>query len=213
MFTVNIKKKSKTVYQQSLTTRRPKSKGLKFWNMAYHGEQGTYYALYPQSWTKYNLPGQNVKLTCHQISPIIPHNYKDSSLPVALFDWTVENDNNEDIEVSLMFTWQSGSSGKKFELKDVKSESFKHLNYEENVSGVVLSQQFRNMDLEYCLGVKNVNLKQKFIKKLIIIIKFFQENCEVTYDCQFYPEDEDSGFKLWLDLLEDGRLNNKNCKN
>ena len=138
MFTVCIRKKSKTIYQQALTTRRPKSKGLKFWNMAYSGEHAKYHVLYPQSWTVYDLPGQNVKLTCHQISPIIPHDYKDSSLPVALFDWTAENNNNEEIELSLMFTWQSGSAGNLFEVTNVKSESFNHSKYETNVSGVTL---------------------------------------------------------------------------
>jgi len=34
---------------------------------------------------------------------------KDSSLPVASFVWSVENLNDESIEVSLMFTWQAGS--------------------------------------------------------------------------------------------------------
>ena len=96
-------------YQQALTTRRSKQKGLKTWNMAYSGEHATYYALYPESWTIYDLPGQNFKLTLHQLSPVIAHNYDDSSLPVAVFNWTIENNNNEDIDLSLMFTWQSGS--------------------------------------------------------------------------------------------------------
>jgi len=109
-FTVNIRKNDHTVYQQALITRRSTLKGFQSWNMDFSGDQATYYALYPQSWTVYNLPGQNVQLTCHQLSPVIPHNYKDSSLPVSLLNWTVENNNSEDIEVSLMFTWQSGSA-------------------------------------------------------------------------------------------------------
>ncbi len=158
MFTVCLRKKSKTVYQQALTTRRPKAKGLKFWNMAYHGEHATYHALYPQSWTVYNLPSQNVKLTCHQVSPIIPHNYKDSSLPATIFDWTIENNNSEEIELSLMFTWQSGTSGKTFQLTDVKSEPFKCSNFDVDASGVVLGQKLKNMNLDYCVAVKNVCL-------------------------------------------------------
>ncbi len=89
-----------------------------------------------------------------------------------------------------MLTWQSGTSGNTFALTDVKSVPFTHNNYGKDLSGVILSQKLKNMNLEYCIGVKN-------------------ENCEITYDCQFYPEDGDSGFKLWCDLLEDGRLDNK----
>lgn len=150
MFTVNIRKKSESVYQQSLTIRSSKLKGFKNWNLEYPGELGIYYVLYPESWSVYNLPDQNVVLTCHQLSPIIPHNYKDSSLPVALFSWTAENNNDEEIELALMFTWQSGSASNKFELKDVKSKSFNDL----NVSGVTLSQKLKNMALEYCIAAK-----------------------------------------------------------
>ena len=97
------------MYQQSLVTKRPKLKGLKSWNTAFCGEYASYHALYPESWTNYELPGQHINLICHQISPIIPHNYKDSSLPAAIFKWTINNNNNEDVDFSLMFTWQSGS--------------------------------------------------------------------------------------------------------
>lgn len=97
------------MYQQSLVTKRPKLKGLRSWNTAYCGEYASYYALYPESWTIYDLPGQNFKLVFHQISPVIPNNYKDSSLPVSVFKWTLHNENKEDADLSLMFTWQSGS--------------------------------------------------------------------------------------------------------
>lgn len=155
LFTVNIRKKSNTVYQQVLCTKRSKQKGLKSWNMAYCGDHATYYALYPESWTIYDLPGQNVTLTCHQLSPVIPHNYKDSSLPVGLFNWTIENKNTEDIELSLMFTWQSGSSSDKFELTDVSSKSFTdYVNYNTSISGVCINQKLKNMPLEYCIAAK-----------------------------------------------------------
>ena len=195
LFTVCIRKKSRNHYQQVLSTRRSKQKGLKSWNMAYSGSHATYYALYPESWTVYNLPSQNVTLTCHQLSPIIPENYKDSSLPVCLFDWTIENENSEEIELSLMFTWQAGSASDKFELTEVSSKSFtNYSNFNTCCSGVTISQKLRNMPLDYCIAVKN------------------SENCKVTYDCQFYTDNEASGSQLWLDLLDDGNLNNKECK-
>jgi non-lysosomal glucosylceramidase len=157
LFTVCIRKHSNTVYQQALTTQRSKLRGFRSWNMAYCGDHATYFALYPESWTIYELPGQHVTLTCHQISPIIPHNYKDSSLPVGLFSWTVENKNKEDIEFSLMFTWQAGSASDKFQLTDVSSQSIpnKYNNFNTAISGVCIKQKLKNMPLEYCIAARH----------------------------------------------------------
>jgi non-lysosomal glucosylceramidase len=155
LFTVSISKKSGTVYQQTLSTRRSRLKGLRAWNMAYCGDQATYYALYPEAWTVYELPGQQVTLTCHQVSPVIPHNYKDSALPVGLFNWTVENRNLEDIEFSLMFTWQAGSGSDKFDLTDVNSKPFTEYNSSNaTVTGVTINQKLKNMPLEYVIAAK-----------------------------------------------------------
>lgn len=81
-------------------------------------------------------------------------------MPVCLFDWTIENNNDEDIELALMFTWQSGSSSNQFELKDVKSKSFSDSSSANNIhtTGVIISQKLKNMHLEYCIAAKkNVN--------------------------------------------------------
>ena len=142
------------MYQQSLSTRRPKLDGLKSWNIGYCGDQAQYYATYPQSWTIYDLPGQNVKLTLNQLSPIIPNEYKDSSLPLALFNWKIENLNDSDIELSLMFTWQSGSSSNKFDLCDVTSDSFDINENQNQATGVIIQQKLKKMDLEYCISAK-----------------------------------------------------------
>lgn len=74
MFVVSIRKRSSCVYQQALTCRRPTSEGLRSWNMNFSPNAGTYYALYPESWLVYDLPGQNVKLTCHQVCLYSPSN-------------------------------------------------------------------------------------------------------------------------------------------
>lgn len=34
-------------------------------------------------------PDPELKVSCRQISPFIPHNYRDSSLPAAVFVYTV----------------------------------------------------------------------------------------------------------------------------
>ena len=67
---------------------------------------GRYHALYPRSWFVY----QNVfqaHITCEQFSPILPHNYQDSSYPVALFHWTLTNPTDAPMTLSLMLSWQN----------------------------------------------------------------------------------------------------------
>ena len=49
-----------------------------------------------------------VVLLCRQVSPFIPHNYKESSYPCAAFEWFIENKHAEAVEVVLMFTFQNG---------------------------------------------------------------------------------------------------------
>jgi len=67
---------------------------------------GIYHALYPRSWFTY----QNVflaELTCEQFSPILPHNYQETSYPVAIFGWTAHNPTDKPITLSIMLTWQN----------------------------------------------------------------------------------------------------------
>lgn len=73
-FTVCLRCKGQTIYQQVLSVERPGT--LQGWNWGYCGHYAFYHALYPRAWLVYELPGQNVVLTCRQLSPVIPHDYK-----------------------------------------------------------------------------------------------------------------------------------------
>ncbi|XP_054257293.1 non-lysosomal glucosylceramidase-like, partial [Macrosteles quadrilineatus] len=67
----------KVVYQQVLSTLSGAEGGkLRSWKWGFPGDQARYTALYPRSWTEYNIPEHGIKLTCRQVSPVIPHNYK-----------------------------------------------------------------------------------------------------------------------------------------
>ncbi|XP_072050997.1 non-lysosomal glucosylceramidase-like [Amphiura filiformis] len=112
-FTVCVRRNGKTTYQQVLNPSSPKNKHLAdSWKWGFPGDQSQYHALYPRAWMVYKLPGQNITLACRQISPILPQDYKDSSLPVGVFVWKVFNHNSEPVDVSIMFTWQNGTGGK-----------------------------------------------------------------------------------------------------
>ncbi|MEB3357247.1 MAG: GH116 family glycosyl hydrolase [Synechococcales bacterium] len=67
---------------------------------------GTYRALYPRSWFTY----ANVfraRLTCEQFSPIWANNYQESSYPVAVFEWRMQNPTAQPLTVSILLSWQN----------------------------------------------------------------------------------------------------------
>ncbi len=69
-------------------------------------QTGTYSALYPQSWYHYEGVFFS-QLVCEQFSPIIPHNYQETSYPVAIFEWTAHNPTDRLLTLSIMFTWEN----------------------------------------------------------------------------------------------------------
>lgn len=110
--------------------------GISSWGWNLSGQHSSYHALFPRAWTIYDgEPDPELKVSCRQISPFIPHNYKDSSLPAAVFVYTLVNNGKERAKVSLLFTWANSVGG-------VSHLSGEHVNEpfigEDNVSGVLL---------------------------------------------------------------------------
>jgi non-lysosomal glucosylceramidase len=68
---------------------------------------GTYHGLFPSAWFEYAWDEVPVRLVQRQLSPVIPGSYRESSYPVGLFEWEVENPGPEPVTVGLMFTWQN----------------------------------------------------------------------------------------------------------
>jgi len=48
-----------------------------------------------------------VEVALSGFSPLIPHNVKDSSLPAVLFEVEIRNPTDQDLEVSVLFSWQN----------------------------------------------------------------------------------------------------------
>ncbi|KAJ1275211.1 hypothetical protein BS78_05G119200 [Paspalum vaginatum] len=104
------------------------------WNMS--GQLSTYHALYPRAWTIYDgEPDPELNIVCRQISPIIPHNYQQSSYPVSVFTFTVTNSGNTAADVTLLFTW-ANSVGGRSELTGYHSNS--HMIEKDGVHGILL---------------------------------------------------------------------------
>ncbi|ONK56486.1 uncharacterized protein A4U43_C10F9250 [Asparagus officinalis] len=86
--------------------------GIESWDWNLNGKSSSYHALYPRSWTVYDgEPDPEIKITCRQISPFIPHNYQQSSLPVAVFTFTLANSGKTAADVTLLFTWANSAGG------------------------------------------------------------------------------------------------------
>lgn len=72
------------------------------WNGLKKGE-ATYYALQPKGWVVYHPFATEVKALF--FSPIIAQNYKETSYPVAVFEYELYNPTKEKKDVALMLTW------------------------------------------------------------------------------------------------------------
>ncbi|MGB7297549.1 MAG: GH116 family glycosyl-hydrolase [Candidatus Aminicenantales bacterium] len=106
-FHVFMKQGRKTI-AQTLSTGSPPTGSLSSWKWEYPEGKGSYYALFPKSGFSYE---QNeafpAKLAVTQLSPVIPHNYRETSYPVAVYKWIAENPSAAPAEVSVMLTWQN----------------------------------------------------------------------------------------------------------
>jgi non-lysosomal glucosylceramidase len=86
-----------------LSTIRPET--LRSWNWDLPVGAGTYHGLFPNAWFEYDWDALPVRLTQRQFSPVIPGNYRESSYPVGIFEWQIENPGPEPVTVGLMFSW------------------------------------------------------------------------------------------------------------
>lgn len=77
------------------------------WNWNYPVGAGTYHALFPRAWFEYAWPDTPIQLVQEQFSPVIPGNERESSFPVAVFEWRISNPTAEPMRVGIMLTWEN----------------------------------------------------------------------------------------------------------
>jgi len=186
---------------QVLASTHPEGPGLSSWKWDYPVGAGDYYSLYPKSWYDYRWEKFPAHVVLEQFSPILPGNYRDSSLPVAVYRWHAENPTNQSITVSIMLSWT-------------------------NMVG-----WFRNFnrDLSGHLDAGNINrfVAQDGVKALVFdrkrsgpvqnewdgqfaIATVDSPDVEVTHHTTFYP-----GFpsnEVWAPFARDGRLSNSDLQ-
>lgn len=116
--------------------------GISSWDWKLKGDRSTYHALFPRAWTVYDgEPDPELKVSCRQISPFIPHDYQESSLPTSVFVYTLVNTGKERAKVSLLMTWANSIGGLSHHSGDHVNEPFVGKN---GVSGVLLHHKTAN---------------------------------------------------------------------
>uniref|UniRef100_A0A1B0CJL7 Glycosyl-hydrolase family 116 N-terminal domain-containing protein n=1 Tax=Lutzomyia longipalpis TaxID=7200 RepID=A0A1B0CJL7_LUTLO len=186
-FIVTIRDENdQTIFQSLLSTyARPKNP-LSAWESNLDPSKCHYTALYPRSWSEIDLTQYGIKLIGRQVSPIIPHDYRDTSLPCAVFVWTAENVCDKDRKVSITFTFKNGTGSKK---QDAEGNPTTFPFGEGTAKGVAIKQKIAGMECTYNLACK------------------VSGDTTITRCHKFDPNG--NGEKLWMDLKETGKLSDK----
>ncbi|XP_065168784.1 LOW QUALITY PROTEIN: non-lysosomal glucosylceramidase [Atheta coriaria] len=182
-FIVTIKDKHQTIFQSLLSTYKRQSKCVSSWKSLITDSKCNYTGLYPRGWTEYDLSEYGIKLTCRQVSPVIPNNYKDSSMPCAVFIWNVENVSTQELNVTISFTFQNGIGVSKVDSKSTCSS--KPFTYQ-NSEGVILYHTIDKTPSSYSLAVKT------------------NPDVSVSKCLNFDPKSD--GKTLWDQLNDNGKL-------
>ena len=193
MFSVYMRQGDRTVVQ-ALWTEAPRT-FLQAWRWRYPIGAGTYYALYPRAWFVYDWDRFPARLTVEQFSPIIPHNYRESSYPVALFLWTAENPTDEPLTLGILFTWQNL-------LGRGQEQDF--------LAGHVNQARRETLDAGEMVGVLLQDGGEAVTEGWqgsFAIAALQTPGVRVTYRSRFRVNGD--GAELWDDFAADGRLDNR----
>ncbi|KAL7675122.1 hypothetical protein ACOME3_001391 [Neoechinorhynchus agilis] len=177
-FLLTVRRHNQLLYQY-LLTRRPTNKEKSSMSIGLSSSSVSYRAMYPLAYYTYKLPF--LRLTCRQLSPFLPHNYKDSCLPVGMFEWTIDC-LKDDMEVTLSLLWQAGS--KRVQMTNVECSEFNT----ETICGIQTKGLYAGTPLTFVTSVHCGN------------------EIEITKKCSFDPTSVSSSMKLWKELMETGQV-------
>eukprot|EP01127_Copromyxa_protea_P022331 TRINITY_DN796_c0_g1_i2.p1 TRINITY_DN796_c0_g1~~TRINITY_DN796_c0_g1_i2.p1 ORF type:complete len:818 (-),score=164.66 TRINITY_DN796_c0_g1_i2:46-2499(-) len=176
------------------------------WDFGLKGDKSTYHALFPQAWTIYDgETDADLKITCHQVSPVIPHDYENSSFPASVFEFTIENRSTvHDKDVSLMFSFQNGMGA----ASDSKGGHSNHFFQEKSdnftTTGIKLTHAYEQMVFEDW----DKNNRKYFSDPLSFAIATNADPSKVSYTTQFASDDVSVLKSVWNKFKTDGKLDN-----
>ena len=210
-FSVFVQRAGDAGQTQVLSAERPPLKGspaqkagaLGGWDWTMDPACATYQALFPRAWTTYEAPLPGIRLTCRQLSPVIGHNYRESSFPAAEFRWKIENTGSSAATVGLMFTFQNGDGSANDLAGGHANRAFQM--DDGQVVGVELSHIQRQVQT-YPVG--KVPAKKKSFEDPLhfAMAASAKDGADVTYRTRFTSSAD--GISVWNDFMQDGRLDN-----
>jgi len=182
-----------------LSPAPPADGSLSAWQWKMPASCATYHALFPRAWTVYEQPLPGLRLTCRQVSPVIPHNYRESSFPCAVFAWQVENLSDQPATLGLMFTFQNGTGSSNDLAGGHSNEPFQL----GQVSGVTLRNIHRQKK-SYPLGQKALPSRPFEDPLNFAMAALAGEDRPVTCCTRFQANS--AAADLWQDFSQDGKL-------
>jgi non-lysosomal glucosylceramidase len=158
---------------------------LPAWNKLQVGS-GTYYALYPKAWFVYQ--GTTADVSLKQFTPVIPHNYRETSYPVAIFEFHLSNPAADTLKLALMFTFPNAGYG-----NDKRTGYSSQAVREEGITGVVMKaaspqNNSTTQNTEWCIAAQE------------------QSGTSVSYCTSWNGEGD--GLDIYSDFGGDGLLSN-----
>jgi non-lysosomal glucosylceramidase len=203
-FSVRVSREGLPSEAVVLNPRAPEGDRLSAWNWGLDVGQITYRALFPRAWHDYETPVSGINLSCRQISPVIPHNYKDSSYPVSTFVWEIEN-TGEDAEVSLMFTFQNGIGSENDSAGGHSNCPIQKRLDQGELVGLELRHIHRHpKPLEEGQRLSDQVNYEDFVTFGIGALAY--KDVDVTYHTRFVSSGDGAG--VWKDFADDGGLSN-----
>ncbi|PAV77875.1 hypothetical protein WR25_08643 [Diploscapter pachys] len=195
-FIVSVRKPGGSCLYQKVLSAADMQLGygqLSAWDFSFPKENVYYRGLYPRSWTCYRIPELALTIVIRQISPIIPHNYEDSCMPVCVFVATVLNESANDFDVSIAFTFRNGTGNRKWN-REAECTAIKFTHSDET-SGVILSHSISQMPVKYTLATRRLSPAPSDSAHSSPTVSICQH---------FNPSKSGSG--IWLHLQKTGNL-------
>ena len=206
-FSLFVQRPGQPGQAQVLYPGQPDNKTLAAWQWDLDGRQATYHALFPRAWTVYQQPLPSIRLTCRQLSPVIPHNYRESSLPVGHFLWQIENSGPDEAVVSLMFTWQNGMGTANDPAGGHSNRAFRRPLDGSDSPAQVVGVELRHIQRQgraYPTGQQPPQQEIFDLPLTFAIAALAGGGVDVTSRTRFDPLGGGGG--LWRDFAADGRL-------
>jgi non-lysosomal glucosylceramidase len=184
-----------------LASVHPDGPGLSSWKWDYPVGAGDYYSLYPKSWFDYKWDKFPAHVVLEQFSPILPDNYRETSLPIAVYRWHAENPTNQAVTVSVMLSWTNMIGWFRNFNRDLNGHldagNFDHFVAKDGVKALIFDRKRsgpveNEWDGQFAIATVDT------------------PGVEVSYHTTFYP-----GFpspEVWLPFANDGRLSNSDVQ-